>query len=368
MADYPALYDYNFHNATVPLPPLQSSITKHLVPVSFCLLLTGSVFSIALLVPLSRASVTHNQNQRHGQLVQCIFDLVFYITWFVLAVPPYTTGEVPNHLYCQVNGALAHWSATSQFSAITGLAYERYYRLCQLRDNDTAGARHVAPHWRVFKRLIAPLLFLHALLPILTSSAYGHFGPYRNNAACFGLGGRGVIGHDLFQLANVVYFLGCMCLTAVTSVRSVKIIRSLLSSSNVSSTASTKTAVKAERRLMLFSLCVTVLFLFCWAGYALFFLLPSFGFKHPTSATFTSSPRFFDYLLVSASCTALNPIINLYFDAGLLKLVKGYFFREKRARRIGSAKSTMTTHSTADWSAARTRRQQHTGSCVSVFG
>jgi hypothetical protein len=157
-----------------------------------------------------------------------------------------------------------------------------------------------------------------------------------------------------------------MGLTAVTSFRSIKIIHVLLSSSNGSSTA-TKTAVKVERRLMQFSLCVTVLFLTAWSLCAIYFTLPIFGFEHPTSARGTSSPRFFDGLLFFASCTSLNPLLNLYFDPALRTLLQTFYTRRSRARRIGSSvmRTTTTASGFGSSRAARRKKQHHGGSRVS---
>ena len=49
--------------------------------------------------------------------------------------------------------------------------------------------------------------FVHTLLPILTSSAYGHFELHWGRLGCYPEGGQGVIGHNVYCATCVCYFL-----------------------------------------------------------------------------------------------------------------------------------------------------------------
>ena len=123
--------------------------------------------------------------------------------------------------------------------------------------------------------IVAPGLLLHASLPVLTGSEYGHYAPIFTNSMCFATGGEGVLKHDLFAVANTAYFSSCLLLVIFTSYKSLKITHDLLASSSTGST--TKAAVQAERRATWFAITVTALFLACWAINAIYFVLFPFG-------------------------------------------------------------------------------------------
>ncbi|GMH67034.1 hypothetical protein TrRE_jg3284 [Triparma retinervis] len=278
MASYADLYAYNWDNSTHPLPPLMTSTTQGFTSLELCLYLLGFGLTSLLLLCFYRKGGRANHAQRHGQRLQCWVDLAFFFVFFSANALNLQQRQVPSFAVCQLNGVAIHFVATLQFSAITGLVWERYYRLRLIRDNSftrIAGKNSVAPHWRIFKYVVAPGLLLHALLPVLTGSEYGHYAPKSNNGLCFATGGEGVLKHDMFALANVLYFFSCFSVVIFASFKSLKTIRVLLASSSTGST--TKTAVQTEKRATRFAISVTVLFLTCWTICAMYFISLPFG-------------------------------------------------------------------------------------------
>ncbi|GMH56888.1 hypothetical protein TrRE_jg4876, partial [Triparma retinervis] len=178
MASYADIYSYNWNNSTHPLPPLMTSTTQRFTSLELCLYLLGFGLTSLLLLCSYRKGGRANHAQRHGQRLQCWVDLAFFFFCFSVTTLNLQQRQVPSFAVCQLNGVVIHFLATLQFSAITGLVWERYYRLRLIRDNSLsriAGKNRVAPHWGIFKYVVAPGLLLHALLPVLTGSEYGHY-------------------------------------------------------------------------------------------------------------------------------------------------------------------------------------------------
>ncbi|GMI24944.1 hypothetical protein TeGR_g15167 [Tetraparma gracilis] len=343
-----------------PISP--SSFRLTLVALSFCLV--GLLSSSLLLLALFRDSGHSTHSQRHGQILQASSDLFFFLALSLLVPPSLLRGGVPSPSWCAASGALIHFASTAQFSCITGLVLERHFRLRCLRDCAPAATRRVAPHWRLFKRAVLPLLLLHALLPVLTNQAYGLYEPKPNNVACYA-SSDGRIGHGLFAAANDLYFLGCFLLTVYTSSSSLKIVRSLLSSSS-SSTSTTRDAARAERRAMWFAVTITLLFLLCWSPVAVYFALL------PFSAAGNLPPLYFDLVQIFACCTTLNSFISVGFDPGLRKQLSAVVTPRSSSRKIGpspppsAAGQKYSTRPTAQ-RASKRRHQKHMGSRVSHF-
>ena len=309
MASYADLYGYNWKNSTHPLPPLMTPTTQAFTSLELCLYLLGFGLTSLLLLCFYRKGAGGggggrvNRAQRHGQRLQCWVDLTFFFFCFSIRALNLQQRQVPSFAVCQLNGVMIHFVATLQFSAITGFVWERYYRLRLIRDNSLthiAGKNSVAPHWRIFQcksrtsflvppprnpnlllhahaDVVAPGLLLHALLPVLTGSEYGHYAPKSNNGLCFATGGEGVLKHDMFALANMLYFSSCFSVVIFASFKSLKIIHVLLASSSTGST--TKTAVQTEKRATRFAISVTVLFLACWTMVAVYFISLPFGVR-----------------------------------------------------------------------------------------
>lgn len=136
----------------------------------------------------------------------------------------------------------------------------------------------------------------YALLPILSSSKLGHFGPYANNAACVGIGGKGILAHDLYQFYNVVFFIPCTGITFFSLYKSIRISGALLAPPNLQmrqSTVSHIVAVRAERRMMWFSVSMSALFLLCWLGHAVFFTHAILGIEYVVARWLTCPSKFF---------------------------------------------------------------------------
>ncbi|GMI41364.1 hypothetical protein TrCOL_g8199 [Triparma columacea] len=364
MASYADLYGYNWNNSTHPMPPLMTPTRQGFVSLELCLYLLGMGITSLLLLCFYRRGSRGNHAHRHGQRIQCWVDLAFFSARFVLSALNLQRRQVPSFAVCQFNGVALHFVSTLQFSAITGLVWERFYRLRLLRNNDggSVAKNSVAPHWRIFKYVVAPGLLLHASLPVLTSSEYGHYAPIFTNSMCFATGGEGVLKHDLFAVANTAYFSFCLLLVIFTSYKSLKITRDLLASSSTGSTK--KAAVQAERRATWFAITVTALFLACWAINAIFFVLFPFGI-----GSSYWPPMFLSFLNLNVSMTSINPIVNLYFEPELQKQARGLLFgrRKRNARRIvgSTVTHTASTFQTKVSVIGSTRKQRHKGSRVS---
>jgi hypothetical protein len=270
-SSYEVTYGYNWHNATTPLPPPTTSTTRSFHLLVLLILSFGTLGTALNLAALSRRSRAHPSEQRQGQKVQACFDLLFYLVYFFLPLPVVHYRRVPSDVLCQATGFALHFVSTAQFSAITGLVFERYYRLRCLQRGDAASARKISPHWRLFFAAVVPLLLLHAALPILTGSYYGHYAPIPNSTACYATGGRGVLRHDLYGTATVLYFGGCFAFTLVSSYRSLRITRALLHPSSASSSA-TAGSVRVERSALKYSFTITLYFLVCWSAAGVHFL------------------------------------------------------------------------------------------------
>lgn len=274
-----SLYEFNFLNTTHPLPPPISPTTSALTSLALLLCFLGVALSSLLLFCIAKDKKA--RDQRHGGTIQASFDVFFFVSLIMTVTPNMVFGSVPSNTHCQLNGFMIHFTATAQFSSITGLCYERLYRLRMLRDETSAGSDAVAqaPHWQLFKRYILPLLFLHAAMPIMTNSAYGVYTPKPNSAACYASGGKGVRGHDMFPLVNDLYFFSCFVVVLYSSFHSLGIVHALLATSS-GRTAATRAAAKAERRAVRFSVAITLLFIACWSPVAVYFAALPFGYGH----------------------------------------------------------------------------------------
>jgi hypothetical protein len=262
MSSFSERYGVNF-NATNPLPPLMSSTTATISMVHVCICLFGLVSSVLLMTSISRSTTSQNRAIRRVQAMLCLSDASLYITYIVFLSTNTYFGQVPNNLFCQVNGVAIHFVCTSNFTTITYAVYDRYYRLVRMKVDrgKAAGKVVVPPHERIFKYLLLPFLLLHALLPAITAGGYGIYIPKPNNSKCYAGGGKGVLAHDVFPVANLAWFLGCFCVIVVASWRSLAIIKELLSENNVQSNAGSAKRVEAERRAMWHSIATTLLFL-----------------------------------------------------------------------------------------------------------
>ena len=168
MASYAYLYGYNWNNSTHPLPPLMTPTTQVFTFFQLCLYLLGFGLTSLILLCFYRKSGRDNHAQRHRQRLQCWVDLAFFFFYFSVTALNLQQRQVPSSAVCQFNGVAIHFLATLQFSAITGLVWERYYRLRLIRDNSLtrmAGNNSVAPHWRIFKCKSRTFLLLHRTTP-----------------------------------------------------------------------------------------------------------------------------------------------------------------------------------------------------------
>ncbi|GMI15425.1 hypothetical protein TrVE_jg5290 [Triparma verrucosa] len=250
-------------------------------------------------------------------------------------------------------GVVLHFFATGNFTTITYGVYNRYYYLCLLKANKKTTKNSL----EVIYFSVLLLLLIHALLPVITNAAYGIYYPKPSNTTCFANGGRGIFAHDIFGFLNMLYFMSNTTLIIFASWKSLKIIKSLLLSA-VKSTASNEKQVQAERKAALLAIATTLLFLVCWWGVAVNFMLMPFGISHDWP------PVFFALLELSVGCTAFNPLLNLYFDPHIRKEAVAYLAAVGLLSEGG--RSTATVSPTKSTVVSRVSGRRGSNSTVTV--
>lgn len=170
------LYGYSFHNETNPLPPPMSPTTSALTMAAVIVYMFGSLVSVVLLVCIASLTTASNRALRRIQYMMCLSDMLLYLVFTVSVSINLHNQKVLTNALCQAQGVAVHFSSTANFTTITFSVYDRYSRLRRLRDH-TSKTTFSLLHWRLFEFFVLPLLLLHALLPVLTSNAYGIYVP-----------------------------------------------------------------------------------------------------------------------------------------------------------------------------------------------
>jgi hypothetical protein len=320
-------YGFNF-NSTDPQPPFANHTSIAFNTLDLTLLVLGLMSSATLLL------LINNQPSKHKKLGQriCLFaDFCLALFFFTFIPLSYSNRRMLSMSLCQVYSVGTHFFCTLQMTTITSLAYERYFCVRMLQENKK---KRVAPHWWFIQFVGIPFLGLHALLPVLSSGAYGAYGLKGNGIQCYAVSGKGVVGHDLYIIASLAFAVVCLCAIPYWLGHSYLMTRAILSKS--STMATVEAAAKAERRSMWFALSLAITFVSVWMLVVIHFLLMTALDISPDW-----SPIYFDCLLLMICLgTVTYPLLHVYFDLENRKLIKNKLLRraaKKVGRRIGSS-------------------------------
>jgi hypothetical protein len=300
----------------------QSSPSSYVIGFSFSLLVLYALLTISRRQGLSAGGDKIRTNP--GQHLMSTCDALLPLAFIVCVVGALANGGVPTMAFCQLQGFLTQAFATCQFACITGLMLERYGRLCRMRDGTPPRESAI---WKNLKRFCWPLLIANAALPAALGGEYGAYGLKPNNVICFATAGRGVLKHDFFPVLNVSYFLTCTTAIVFLAYKSHLIIRSMFQSA---AKEWSDVAAAAERRNLVYVLCLSASFLASWTLCAVhFFMMSLFG------VSMDWPPIFFDLTLltISGGC-CLSPIISVSFDANLRKLMLSYFGKVESTSKV----------------------------------
>ena len=338
MPDYELTYGYNF-DAANPLPPPMSSSSTSFAILFICLSISGLFLSSSIIHKILSKSLY----EMHPAItVLSFWDCFFHLTTLSAFIPSLIHGRVPSSFSCNLTGVSLNFVCTSAFSCLTALAYDRLDFLRVLTKQTSSPSRH----WYYLNRVCYPLLFVWALLPIITDFGFGIYVPKPNSLLCYAHGGRQILLHDLFVVGNVLYcFAVCFPTICYSLFKSQRIIAQLLSDRAHFSAK----AAKAQQESLFFSVFLILLFLTSWAALALHFVLLPLGI----SASWP--PLFFNLtqLTINAGMT-LNPILAISFNEPLQRL----FFKRRKTGAIMSV--VPGAHS-----AVSGKSQAHHGSVVS---
>ena len=143
-----------------------------------------------------------------------------------------------------------------------------------------------------------------------------------------------------YPLLNVMYFSSCTFGIVIFAYKSHVIIRAMFQSA---AKEWSDVAAAAERRNLLYVLCLSASFLASWALCAVHFLaMPLFGISMDWP------PIFFDLVVLTISFNCcVSPFVSVFFDTSLKNLMLSYFWKKNGSVTPDTFKSSSSKTKTA---------------------